>query len=199
MSDDCFETRDLDQPTPPRCELAFAPHGSASPDETLAGLLDRLQRKFAVPRGGGAAHETPSTPDVGRGAPCVETVTLPAMGSDADGRVILAEPCSDAERVILAAIQRRRRYDGITAHELAAQAGVNERSARAIVAHLIVEHEVPICGTPMESYYWPARMEDMAPTMASIQSRRSELEARLNGLRRGASRLFGTLEMFEER
>lgn len=187
MSDDCAETRDLDQPTPPRCESAFARHSSASSEETLAGILARLQRKFAAP--GGAAHETPSTPDVGRGAPCVE----------AAGRVGFAEPCSDAERVILAAIQRRRRYDGITAHELAAQAGVNERTARAIVAHLIMEHEAPICGTPSESYYWPQRIEDMGPTLASIQSRRRELEARLQGLRRGASRLFGTLEMFEER
>lgn len=186
MSDDCAETRDLDQPTPPRCESAFARHSSASSEETLAGILARLTRKFAAPRDGGAAHESPSTPDVGRGAPCVE----------AAGGFRLAEPCSDAERVILAAVQRRRRYDGITAHELAAQAGVNERSARAVVAHLIVEHEAPICGTPAESYYWPARMEDMEPTLASIQSRRRELEARLQGLQRGASRLFGTLKMF---
>lgn len=172
MSDDCAETRDMDTVAQPACESAFAKRDVSQEQstETLPGLLARLTARFAA---GTPTHE------------------------EAPKMMVTDAPCSEHERLILAAIRRRRRYDGITAADLAAQAGVTERTARAIVAHLIVEHEAPICGTPMESYYWPERYEDVASTLASLQSRRRELEARIDGLRRGASRLYGTIPMFE--
>lgn len=105
------------------------------------------------------------------------------------------EPCSSGEAEILAAIRERRRGNGITAHELGAVGHVNERKARAIVAHLVAVHAEPVCGTPAESFFWPDRWEDVQHTINSLASRRDEITARINGIEAGARHLFGTMPL----
>lgn len=139
--------------------------------------IDRIQRKLC-----GLRHAPPPPPPMPPSPPPQRE----------------AEPCSIAEDRILDAIRQRRRGNGITAHELAAIGEVNERTARAIVTHLTVEHDEPICGTPAESFFWPDRIEEVDHTLASLQSRKLALEQRIEGLRRGAARVFGSMNLFEE-
>lgn len=106
--------------------------------------------------------------------------------------------CSKAERAICDAIAGRKKGNGITAHELGALAGITPRAARAIVAHCIAVHELAICSTPSESYFTPLRIEDATETIRSLCSRRKEIEARVNGLRGGLQRRFGSLPLFTQ-
>lgn len=144
---------------------------------TIEAELERLQRKFC----NGQRDPPPDNPQ----RPQPSTHPPPR------------EPCSPAEHRILYAIRQCRRGNGITAHELAAIAEVNERAVRALVTHLTIEHEEPICGTPAESFYWPERIEEVNHTLASLQSRKLALEQRIDALKRGAARTFGSLGLFE--
>lgn len=106
-----------------------------------------------------------------------------------------SEPCSEIEDVIMSTIRKHLGSgNGISAGELAAAAKIDPRRARALIAHLIVQHKEPICSTSAEGYFWPRRLEDLDHTIASLRSRRMEIEARIEGLAEGGRREFGTAE-----
>jgi hypothetical protein len=105
------------------------------------------------------------------------------------------EPCSPAEAAILTAIRGRRKGNGVTAEQLGAAAGVSERQARAVVAHLRHVHREPLCSSPARSFYWPARLEELDEVIASLTSRCLAMQQQIAGLREGGRRVFGTIAL----
>jgi len=185
MSDVCSETRELD--------AIASVVTQRQRGETVEEVLERMQAKF----GRQQRPETPMTSapardpvGIERGCPAErdEAPVPPQLGKHPE--------CKPAESAIVEAIRRRSRDNGISAAELGAVAHTDQRTARAIIAHLIEVHELAIASTPGESFFWPDRWEDLNSTFASIASRRRALNEREAGLRRAAERRWATLPLF---
>jgi len=137
------------------------------------------------------------------GSPALE-LRLPSEPDDKDSPIagppaVGAHPsCNRAEGTILAEIRGRSIGNGVTAEQLGALAHIPEREARALIAHLRVVHEQPICGTPQHSYFWPRRWEDAERTLASLRSRKQALDDAITGVHSGCARQFGTLPLFSD-
>ena len=157
-------------------------------NKVLADQLMHMARRFESGELGG---DDDSQAERAHSLPAVEEPAARPMPAK------LTEFCSDVERTIANAIRFRRPGNGISSQELGALAEIDPRKARGIVAHLRSDHHLPIAGTPSESYFFPARIEDLDRTLASLQSRKLELDAVIAGIRTGAVEVFGTGDLFE--
>lgn len=164
------------------------------------GLAEVCERMADRMQGNGLRHasQTPTHEKQAEPPPAArpfERSTAPCDERDVKSASIpprKRKPCKPAESAILAAIRQRRRGNGISSQELGALAHITPRSARAIIAHLRADHSTPIAGTPEESYFWPATIEELNSTYASLQSRIVETQAAIFGMREGADKEFKT-------
>ena len=85
---------------------------------------------------------------------------------------------------------------GISASELAAHFKTTDRQIRALIRHLRVDHKVPICGTPGDSFFWPETEEQTKHTLKSLKSRKQALEEVINALVDGVNHQFGAPRLF---
>ncbi len=105
----------------------------------------------------------------------------------------LPSPCDDRESAIMGALEH---CDGtLSAAELGAVAKIDPRRARAIVAHLRADHQMPILSTAAEGYWIARHAAEADHTIASLESRRIEIEKAIAGIKAGCARRFGTMEL----
>ncbi len=133
-----------------------------------------------------------------------ETVPQPPTGIERSqpaerepSSVVTPVWCDAREAQLIALLKAARsQHQTCSADEIGATLGVDPRKARALIAHCRKDHDQPILSTPSDGYFWPARLEDGNHTLAQLKSRRIEIEASADGIRRGLVREFGTGELW---
>ena len=97
--------------------------------------------------------------------------------------------CNEAEANLIQVLREKRA--AVSAPELAALLRTSDRQVRAMVSHLRKDHQLPICSTPAEGFYWPRSRSQAEHTLAQLKSRIADLQLVIDGIEEGLEREFG--------
>ncbi len=79
----------------------------------------------------------------------------------------------------------------LSSQGLAAMLGMGNRQLRAMISHLRADHQVPVCSTPRDGYFWPCSRSAADSTLAQLRARQRELQAAIDGIQDGLDKWLG--------
>jgi len=98
--------------------------------------------------------------------------------------------CNDLEVQLISELKRRRGAP-IFAKDLGTLLHLDQRDVRDVIAHLIDDHDMAICSTSKDGYWWAQSPEEIDRTLAQLISRQRWIYRRIRGLERAREKEFG--------